>query len=184
MRSNKNWTKEKIEDYLIKLLVNNCHEILQLIYTDITIIKSESPDFIVGDCTNTIGVEITRALDQNMQKVNFIRDIKFNNISICPTLFEDKQMPKKEIIYLLNKSKDKIIGYPYIGDELEEKVLKDIIEAINKKIVKYDNYLKFHKNILLIHSENRASLDIELVIKKLSRYIFNTNIKFDFIFRL
>lgn len=182
MVSSKEWTKDRIENHLIKLLLDNCYKMLQLNYDKITITKSESPDFIIGDCKNTIGIEITRALDQNMQKVSFIRDTEFNNTSICPTLFEDEQMSKQEIINLLNKSKDKLIGRPYKGYELEEKVSNDIIIAIDKKIKKFNSYKKFKKNILLVHSEMRASLDINIVIEKLVNYTLNTNILFDFIF--
>lgn len=184
MVSSKEWTKDRIENHLIKLLLDNCYKMLQLNYDKITITKSESPDFIIGDCKNTIGIEITRALDQNMQKVSFIRDTEFNNTSICPTLFEDEQMSKQEIINLLNKSKDKLIGRPYKGYELEEKVLNDIVNAISKKIKKFDSYKKFNENILLVHSETRATLDIDMVTINLSKYLIENkdNIKYNSIF--
>lgn len=182
MTSNKFWTNDKIEKHLINLLFQNCHKTLFLDYHSTTIIKTEKPDYIIGDCKTTIGVEITRALDQNIQKVNNIKKLEYKNIHVCPTLFENENMTREQILKLLKKSKNRIIGKPYVGDELEEKVLKDIIKSIDKKILKYDTYLKFDKNILLVHSETRASLDIELVIKKLSSYIFKTNIKFNFIF--
>lgn len=182
MTSNKIWTNDKIENHLINLFFQNCYKSLFLDYDNSTIIKTEKPDYIIGDCQTTIGVEITRALDQNIQKVNNIKELEYKDIHICPTLFENKNMSREQIIKLLKKSKNKIIGKPYAGNGLEEKILKDIIKSINKKIIKYDTYLKFDKNILLVHSETRASLDIEWVINNLASYIFKTKIKFDFIF--
>jgi len=182
MKSNKVWTKEKIENYLIKLLVDNCHEILQLEYNSTKLTKSESPDFIVDDCENIIGVEITRAMDKNVQWVNDIRGKCFENIAVSQTAYEDKNLTTKEINNILNKSKDKIIGKPYKGYKLEEKVTNDIISAISKKIKKFDSYKKFNKNILLVHSEMRASLDINIVIERLVKYTLNTDIVFDLIF--
>jgi len=58
----------------------------------------------------------------------------------------------------------------------------NIEKEIDKKIKKFDSYKKFDKNILLVHSEIRASLDINIVIEKLANYTLNTNILFDFIF--
>ncbi len=92
-----NWTNDKIENHLIKLFIDNCYEVLQLKLHDVKIIKSESPDFVIDSNNKKIGVEITRALDQNLQKVHSIRNNEFNNIPFCPTLFEDKKMSKKKL---------------------------------------------------------------------------------------
>ncbi len=174
-----NWTNDKIENYLIKLLINNCCEVLQLKFHDIEIIKSESPDFIINSDNKKIGIEITRALDQNLQKVYSMRD---NEVSFCPTLFEDAEMSKEEIMELLKESKKQLIGTPYLNDELEEKVANDIQKAIIKKNQKFIKYEKFDQNILFIHAENRVSLDINLVIQKLSSFIANNEPPYDYIF--
>jgi len=177
-----NWTNDKIESYLIKLLTDNCYEVLQLKFHDIEIIKRESPDFAINSNNKKIGVEITRALDQNLQKVYSIRNNEVNNVSFCPTLFEDEKMPKKEIIKLLQKSKEQLIGTPYLNDELEEKVVNNIQKAVINKNQKFIKYEKFDQNILFIHAENRVSLDINLVIQKLSLFIATTELLFDYIF--
>lgn len=174
-----NWTNDKIENHLIKLLTNNCCEVLQLKFHDIEIIKSESPDFIINSDNKKIGIEITRALDQNLQKVYSMRD---NEVSFCPTLFEDEKMSKKKIMKLLKKSKKQLIGTPYLNDELEEKVANNIQKAIIKKNQKFIKYKKFDQNILFIHAENRVSLDINLVIQKLSSFIATIELSFDYVF--
>lgn len=177
-----NWTNGKIENHLIKLLTDNCYEVLQLKFHDIEIIKSESPDFVINSNNKKIGIEITRALDQNLQKVYSIRNNEVNNISFCPTLFEDEKMSKKKIVKLLEKSKEQLIGTPYLNDELEEKVVNDIQKAIINKNQKFIKYKKFDQNILFIHAENRVSLDIDLVIQKLSSFISTIELLFDYIF--
>ena len=88
----KKMTRNDIEKYLINLLVSNCNEVLQLCSHNIEIIKSESPDFTINSNNKKIGIEITRALDQNLQKAYSIRDNEVNNVSFCPTLFEDKNL--------------------------------------------------------------------------------------------
>jgi len=123
-------TNYEIEDYLVKLLVNNCYEVLQLKLHNLKIEKSESPDFIINSDNKVIGVEITRALDQNLQKVHSIRTDKLRKISFCPILFEGHSMSKKEIISLLKKSEKKLIGKAYLDDELENKVFENIKKSI------------------------------------------------------
>jgi len=177
-----NWTNNKIESHLIKLLTDNCYEVLQLKFHDIEIIKSESPDFVINSNNKKIGIEITRALDQNLQKVHSIRDNNFGHISFCPTLFENKDMPKKEIIDLLQKSEKQLIGKPYVNNELEEKVFDNIKKSIVKKNEKFVNYNKFNKNILFIHTENRVTLDIKLVVQMVSLFISTIELLFDYIF--
>jgi len=180
MRNTKNnWKNDKIEKYLIKLLTNSCYEILQLKFHNIEIVKSESPDFVINSDNKKIGIEITRALDQNLQKVYSIR---CNQVSFCPTLFENTKMPKNEIIKLLAKSKKQLIGTPYLNNELEEKVANNIQKAIINKNQKFIKYKKFYQNILFIHAEDRVSLDSNLVIQKLSSFIATIKLSFDYIF--
>jgi len=177
-----NWTKNTIEHHLIKLLIYNCYEVLQLKFHNIEITKSESPDFIINNNNKKIGIEITRALDQNLQKAYSIIDSKVNNIFFCPALFEDKKMSKKEIVKLLQKSKIQPIGIAYCNDELEEKVANNIQKIIIKKNQKFIKYKKFDQNILFIHAENRVTLDINLVIQKVLLFIATIELSFDCIF--
>ena len=176
------WTNDKIEDYLIELLIKNCYEVLQLTLHNYKKIKSESPDFIISSKNKKIGIEITRALDQNLQKVYSIRNNEFSHISFCPTLFENKDMSKKDIIGLLQKSEKQLIGKSYVDNELEEKVFNNIKKSIVKKNEKFMNYNKFNKNILFIHAENRVTLDIELVVQKISSFISNISLLYDCVF--
>jgi hypothetical protein len=176
------WRNDKIENYLIELLINNCYEVLQLKLHNFKIIKTESPDFIINSGNKRIGIEITRALDQNLQKVHSIRDEEFNKVSFCPTLFENQKMSKKKIIKLLQKSKEQFVSMPYLNDELEEKVVSDIKKAIINKNQKFIKYKKFDRNILFIHAENRVSLDINLVIQELSLFIATIELLFNYIF--
>lgn len=178
----KKMTRNDIEKYLINLLVSNCNEVLQLCSHNIEIIKSESPDFTINSNNKKIGIEITRALDQNLQKAYSIRDNEVNNVSFCPTLFEDKNMSKKKIMKLLQKSKKQLIGTPYLNNELEEKVINNIQKTIINKNKKFIKYKKFNQNILFIHAENRVSLDINLVVQKVSSFIATTELLFDYIF--
>lgn len=173
------WTNDKIEKFLIEFFINNCHEVLQLNLYNFEIIKTESPDFIINSDNRKTGVEITRALDQNIQKVYSVRE---KSVSFCPTLFEDQKMSKKEIIKLLQKTNKQLIGTPYLDDELEEKVANDIQKAIINKNQKFLKYRKFDQNILFIHAENRVSLDIDLVIQKLLLFIATIELLFDYIF--
>lgn len=41
-QTNTEWNNEEIEDYMIQLLINNCHEILQLEHHNINVTKRES----------------------------------------------------------------------------------------------------------------------------------------------
>ena len=57
-------------------------------------------------------------------------------------------------------------------------IKKSIIRK-NQKFIKYD---KFHQNILFIHAKNRVTLEINLVIQKISKFIPNINVLYDYIF--
>ncbi len=164
------------EFFLIQLFVNNCCDYLNLDFKNMERKKTESPDFIFNK--DVVGIEITRALDQNLtkadKKADSIRNKKFKNMSYCPTLFEnekDESMPGKEIEKLLEKSKNKLIGKPYVGKGLEGKVVNNIIKSIEKKLKKFKDYKKCETNILLVHAEDRASLDRTFVIDELKKYV-------------
>jgi len=177
-------TKEDIENYLIKLLINNCYEVLKLEYKNIIVEKSESPDFIVSNNKISIGVEITRALDQNIKKVKNIRNDFFPGISFCSKSFENKAMSGKMIKDIFKRSNNKFAGGVscYKVNQFEEKVIKDIINSIIRKNKKFNKYKSFDKNILFIHSENRVSLDFNLVAQKISIFIKTNELSFDYIF--
>ncbi len=164
------------EEYLIQLFVKNCCGYLNFDYK-----KTESPDFVLYDGNNYIGIEITRALDQNLKKADSIRNSQFKDVAYCPTLFEDKNMESGEIKELLQKSKTHLSGGPYVGDGLEEKTVCNIIQAIEKKIKKFDTYTKYKENILLVHSEDRVTLNHDFVINKLKEYVSKNDIRFNFI---
>ncbi len=71
----------------------------------------------------------------------------------------------------MQKSEKQLIGRPYLDNELEEKIVNDIQKAIIIKNQKFIKYKIFDQNILFIHAENRASLDISVVVQKLSSFI-------------
>lgn len=180
MKSSK-WTNKEIENHLVQLLIRNCCEYLDIDSDSIKIEKSESPDYILSDGKNNIGLEISRALDQNLQKAVSKRDKEFKGVTFCPTAFEDRNMSSKEIANILKKSKTGLIGRPYLNDELEEKVACNIIKTILKKIEKFNNYRKFKKNILLVHSEDRVTLNRNFVITKIQEHVSENNVLFDYI---
>lgn len=158
------------EQYLIKIFCESCCDYLSFDCQKIEVEKTESPDFVLHDRNRHIGVEITKALDQNLQKAVSIRDEKFKSVPFCPTLFEDESMSGTEIKGWLEKSKTKLIGKPYKGDGLEEKTACNIIKAIEKKIIKFKNYTKYDYNILLIYVPNRVTLEHDITINIVKKY--------------
>lgn len=184
LKSNPFFTNAQIENDLIELFIKNCKN---YIFTDISEIKkekSESPDFILTNNSHLIGVEITRALNQNLQKCIKINHKYFNGKMIISTIeFEqNKQMSKEEIIYQLKETKNKNIGKAYIGNDMEDLASDTIIESIKKKQNKFQNFEKFDKNILLIHREMEPSLDIKIVALNIDNYLKVNLLQFDFLF--
>jgi hypothetical protein len=177
-------TNEEIENHLIDLFINTCKKSIFIYDDNIKKIKSESPDFILTNDFSSIGVEITRSLNQNLQKCFKINEQYHNGkVSICPSLFEKEiQMSRNDILKELEKSKNRIIGKAYVGNEMEKIVSNRIISSIEKKQNKFKNFKKFDKNILLIHCEMRPSLDINNVIKLIEDYLSETTFSFDFLF--
>lgn len=173
--------EHNFEQVLIQLFVENCCEYLRLDCEKIVIKESESPDFVLCDGNNCIGIEITKALDQNLQKADCIKKRQFKDAAYCPTLFEDKNMKSEEIAELLRKSKANLIGKPYFGDGLEEKTVCNIIKIIKQKLKKFDKYTQYERNILLVHSKDRVTLNHDFVINKLKEYVSKNDIRFNYI---
>ncbi len=79
---------DKIEEHLRELFIKNCSQHLNIETNNIEIKKSESPDYILIDDRRQIGLEITRALDQNLQKAQSIWSSKYKDVSFCPSLLD------------------------------------------------------------------------------------------------
>lgn len=175
-------SSDEYEHHLIEMFRKYCGSSLGFDCHTTKLKKSESPDFVLCNDNHSMGIEITRAVDQNLQKANQIRNKEYEDVAYCPSLFENKNMKSQEIKEWMRKSSTKIIGTPYVRDGLEDKEFYNIIQAIEKKIKKFDFYKNFDTNILLVHAKDRVTLNHDFVISKLKEYVSANEIKFDYIF--
>lgn len=175
-----------LEKHLYQLLIQNQEDLLpnykNIVSSDIT---KESPDIrLYYDDGYILGIEITRSMDENLQKAYAIRDDMDKSLSFVPTIFENNKMSGDDIKRHLNKSKETLYGMPYKGNELEEKVFSNIQLSLEKKVKKFDTYEKFSKNWLYIYHSDRVSLDHQLVLELFQEYIKTIDFKFDCIILL
>jgi len=171
-------TNSEFEELMITTLIEN-EKLLLPFEGAVSIEKIESPDYCLCRGSYKIGVEITRAMDENLNKACVERNKLDKSIPFSPTLFENEKMSSKEIKKGLNKSREKLIGRPYKGDDLEKLVFSNIKNSIDKKILKFESYRKFEENWIYVYHDNRVSLEIESVVDRVSQYIETVDIMFD-----
>ena len=171
-------TKE-IEKFLLNKLLENKDQLLPM-HKNINIeYNKEKPDCHLYLDNLTIGIEITCAMDENLQKTRKIRDSLDSTIMFSPIIFEKKKMSSKEIRERLTLSKKNLVCSAYRGNEMEEDTFNHIKKSIDTKIKKFDTYQMLNQNWLYIYHNNRASLRKSIVIKLLLEYINSVEIKFD-----
>ena len=171
-------TKE-IEKILIDKLLENKNQFFPLSKNIKIDLDREQPDCCLYLDNLTIGIEITCSMDENLQKTKKIRNEIDSSLSFSPSLFENKKMSSNEIKEKLIKSKTKLIGSAYKGNELEENTFNNIKNSIDKKIKKFETYQKLDQNWLYIYHIDRVTLNKDIVIELILNYINFIELKFD-----
>ncbi len=134
------------------------------------ILISDKPDIRIQTENINIGIEITFALNETLQKAKRIRDKLDPSLILEPSLYKNNK-GRDYILKTLKKSNNRLIGSAYSNDELEYEVVEIILRAIEKKLKKYNSYSKFDKNYLFLYSDVLLADEhkiINLIIEKIS----------------
>jgi len=144
------------------------------IETPFTITISDKPDIRIFSKNKEIGIEVTFAINEALQKAKKIRNSINPNLTLEPILHKLNK-DKKYIEKMLLKSNEILVGNGYEGDELEIETAKKIVSSIKQKMIKFMEYQKFNENFLLIYSEvlNVSPLKIISLINKELKFIVN-----------
>lgn len=155
----------------------------------IKLIHSDKPDFRILSESISIGIEVTELIPEQLARAASLLEIHFSNDGELESEFFGWDAPQRtndEILEILNKSNERLIGTSY-GKIVEERWMQGIYGCINNKIRKLnnDNFEKLTENWLLIYDNQiRVSLDKEYLINKfpliMNNYLNNvTNYVFD-----
>jgi hypothetical protein len=135
--------------------------------------KFETPDIILNTNNCEIGIEITFALNQTLQKARKIRDKKNPKLDMEPSMYnihKDWDHSEETIEQTIEKSNDKLIGPAYVDDELEKDVVNLILKSVHNKIKKFQDYQKFSKNYLVIYSDELL-VDSKIIINVIKNHL-------------
>jgi hypothetical protein len=156
------------------------------------IIHRDKPDFLIESFINNTGIEFTESIPEQLARAQAILEEHFPNGHLEPSFFkwDTPERTKSEILEILKKSQERLIGQGYTGHQIEEEWSKGIVECIINKTVKLNKngFDTFDKNWLLIYdNQTRAFLDKEYVSNKINLLLSdywkdNQDIKFEKIF--
>ena len=142
---------------------------------------SDKPDIILTTNSFDIGIEVTFALNQTLQKARRIRDKKDPKLDIEPSVYnihKDWNHSEETIEQTIERSNDRLIGSAYVDDELEKDVVRLIVKSIHNKIEKSKGYKSCSKNYLVIYS-NELFVDSEIVADMVKNLLLLETIPFD-----
>ncbi len=134
---------------------------------------SDKPDIILDTNNCKIGVEVTFALNETLQKARKIRDKKDLKLDMEPSIYNihrDWNHGKETIEQTIEKSNEKLIGPAYVDDESEKDVVNLILKSVHNKKKKFQAYKKFLKNYLVIYNDE-ISGDSEIVVDMIKNHL-------------
>jgi len=155
--------------------------------TPIEIQKSESPDFIIKNKTESTGIEVCSGSPQNMHYVSAIcKEFPKNSIiELDPILFNKKNLTRDEVKNFIKVPNEKLSGYGWSGYSIEHSWSRNICNIIEQKTEKLNNCFTIHnKNILLINGDFLIIREKDIANDYLSKEIEKSNLKdnYDIVF--
>lgn len=180
---------EHTERYsIISFLLKTKNEV----FTDFPakLIHYDKPDFRILTKKISIGIEVTESIPEQLARANYLLDHHFPNGGLLEPVFFGWDAPERtndEIIEILKKSNERLIGQPSYGNSIEVKWMRGIYDCIKNKTQKLnkDDFEKYSKNWLLIYdNQTRIFLDSNYLLVEfpsvLNEYFNDTiNIIFD-----
>ena len=152
-------------------IVNYLDQFKNDIFTDfpVQLIHYDKPDFRILSKNKSIGIEVTESIPEQLARATVLLEKHFPNGGILEPEFFGWNTPDRtndEIVEILKKSNDRLIGQPSYGKSIEKNWIQGIHECIinkTKKLNQYD-FDKFMMNWLLIYDNQiKIFLDTEYV---------------------
>jgi len=152
------------------------------------LIHSDKPDIRVFTKSKSIGLEITESIPEQLARAIALLEENFPEGGKLEPEFFGWDAPERnnaEILEILEKSNEKLIGNGYYGNSIEEEWVQGILGCIKNKTTKLnkDGFEKLKENWLIIYdNQSRSFLNKELVSDKLTmqidKYYQNTDVYF------
>ena len=131
-----------------------------------TIEIKDKPDIRIFKNNYTIGIEITFAISQTLQKAKISRAKLNSNLLLEPGLYK-KNMSAKDIEKSILKSNNQLMGSAYSNYEIEEEIADQVLFSIKEKIKKFKGYQVFEENLLMLYSD-RLIADTDIVLEMIN----------------
>lgn len=166
-------SKKQIEiSIIVKLLKQSEDEIFTNFPTKF--IHHDKPDFRILSTNDSIGIEVTKAIPEKLERAKVLLENHFPDDAILePEFFErdETKMVNDDIITIHKKSNTELFGPPSYGKSIEKRWIQGIINCVDVKTKKLNNneFAKFQMNWLLIYDDQtRSGLDKKYILNKLS----------------
>lgn len=158
-----------------------------------TLTHRDKPDFLITSQTKKIGIEFTESIPKQLAKATYLLEKHFECYAKLEPEFFGWDAPERtdnEILEILKKSQERLIGQGFVGKSIEIKWILGIKGCINKKTKKLNNseFEIFENNYLLIYdNQTKPMLDKNYIVENLFPFLkeyWNENIQktFDKVF--
>ncbi|GAA4344745.1 hypothetical protein [Kangiella taiwanensis] len=154
----------------------------KLLKYPIEIVNRERPDFVFKACGQSIGIEQTEAVPENLAKQDFLRGKMGKN----EVHFISKHHPKeakKTTKQLKHEINNTVPSGGWVGDSVEVNWSEAMVYFIEKKEINglKAGYASFDENSLLIYDNwPTAALDVDIGAKYLAKRLNEHTSKYNF----
>jgi hypothetical protein len=148
------------------------------IFTDfpVELFYSGKPDFRIISAKHSIGIEVTEAIPEQLARAIYLSELHFPQGIIEPEFFgwDAPERTEDEILEILKKSNEMLIGNGFSGDSIEENWVNGIYDCVIKKTEKLNNkgFEKFTNNWLLIYDNQTGSFLKQVAISNKVPFVF------------
>lgn len=142
-----------------------------------TLIHRDKPDFSIKTSVNTLGIEFTESIPEQLARAQFLLEKHFVGFAGLEPEFFGRNAPERtdsEILEILRKSQKRLVGKGYVGKSVEERWVLGIQGCITNKTMKLNNpdFDEFNYNYLLIYdNQTKPMLDKNYVSLKLFPFL-------------
>jgi len=163
---------EHTEKYTIVSFLKEFHNKEEFSFP-FTLTHRDKPDFSITSQIKKIGIEFTESIPEQLAKATYLLEKHFEGYAKLEPEFFGLDAPKRtdnEILEILNKSQERLIGQGFVGKSIEKKWILGIQSCINKKTKKLNNpeFEIFGNNYLLIYdNQTKPMLDKNYIVENL-----------------
>ena len=133
------------------------------LHPPVRLCKGESPDFLLKNATQLVGIEATEAINPDYVRATRHPNARNRDSVIDPSLYPWGAVGRTRRQIAAEAGRSELTGYGWVGDSVEREFVKSVCDVLQSKSRKLrSHYERFDSDRLLIYqNQTLPCLDIE-----------------------